>query len=141
MKKKISSSFAFFALMILSSLGFAQKNLTLILKGNVNESYFNNKEFAYNLSAANQQAVVTFIEKAKVNVDIASIKTTGKDAVGNYQVIMLMKQTHDKNYYLKLVMNLGVDYILANDSGEKKTPQELLNEKPHSHDEHSTKAE
>ena len=70
----------------------------------------------------------------KENADVTSVQDKGKDATGNYNVLVTMKSAQNKAYYLNWASKLGVSYIV-NVKGEKKTPQELLTAKEGTHSE------
>ena len=116
--------FAALALMLLvSSASIAQSNLTLVMKNKIN---FNQTEFNYSISGLNNQKDATaFCTKMKENADVSSVQDKGKDAEGNYNVMVTMKSVQNKAYYLNWASILGISYVI-NEKGEKHTPQELL---------------
>jgi hypothetical protein len=122
--KKILSALAL--MLFVSSATIAQSNITWVMKEKATAAYFNRTEFNYSISGFNSQKDASvFYAKMKENADVTSVQDKGKDANGNYNVLVTMKSVQNKAYYLNWASKLGVTYILTA-NGEKKTPQELL---------------
>jgi hypothetical protein len=116
------------SLSMLSLRTIAQNNLTWVMKEKADDAYFNRTRFNYSVSGfTNQQEAGAFYAKMKENPDVVSAEDKGKDATGNYNVLVIMKKAQNKDYYLNWSVNLGVSYIITF-KGEKKTPQEILAE-------------
>ena len=123
--KKINLLFTL--LLSIFSVGMiAQSNLTWVMKEKADDAYFQKTEFNCNISGFNnQQEATAFYAKMKQNADVTSVQDKGKDATGNYNVLLIMKSAQNKSYYLNWFSKLGVMYVL-NAKGEKKTVQSLL---------------
>jgi hypothetical protein len=122
--KKILSALAL--MLFVSSATIAQSNLTWVMKEKADNAYFNRTEFNYTISGfSNAKEAAAFYTKMKENADVTSVQDKGKDATGNYQVLVAMKSAQNKAYYLNWATKLGVAYIVTV-KGEKKTPQEML---------------
>jgi|GEM_PF-1014848 hypothetical protein len=103
-----------------------QSNLTLVMKEKADNAYFQKTEFNCDFSGFNnQQEATTFYTKMKTNIDVVSVQDKGKDATGNYIVLVAMKSAQNENYYLNWLSKIGVMYI-TDFKGEKKTIQEVI---------------
>ncbi len=91
--------------------GFFKSSTTI----NSNFSGFSNKDEA-----------TKFCAKIKANAEVASAEVSNSDANGNCDLRLVMKQPHDKKYYIGMAQKLGVAYIQVN--GQKKTPTQLIEE-------------
>ncbi|MBS1637138.1 MAG: hypothetical protein JST26_14565 [Bacteroidetes bacterium] len=123
--KKILS-IAIFALMLLSGRSFAQTNLSWTIKDDIANGGLKTKtEINSAFSGfSNQNEAIAFYQKLRSNPDVASCEDLGKDANGNYNAKIKMKEMHNKQYYVALALKYGITSITAN--GVTKAPREWL---------------
>jgi hypothetical protein len=126
--KKLFVSFLFCSLFIVTKT-FAQSNLTWTLKYKAEKGFFKtNTAFNSSFSGFNNKAEsASFIEKIKSNPDVASVNVSNMAPNGNCDVMLNMKQPHDRMYYISLAQKLGIIYLQAN-NGPKKTVSQVLTE-------------
>lgn len=125
---KKSLSITLFCLIISASSMFAQSNITWTLKDNfakgaIKTTTVLNSNFS---GLTSKENAVAFVQKLKANPEVASceiINNTGS----NCDVKLVMKQAHDKMYYVNMAQKLGVAYIEVN--GQKKTPAQFIIDK------------
>ena len=65
-----------------------------------------------------------FFAKLKSNPEVESAEVTNSSANGDADLKLVMKDFHDKTYYVGLAQKLGVSYIVVND--QKKTPAQII---------------
>lgn len=113
-------------LLILSFKSYAQSNITWTLKDKGEKEFFKtHTAFHSNFSGFNNKEESSkFIDKIKSDPEIASAIVSNVDAKGNCDIVLNMKQPHDKVYYVGLAQKLGITYIQYN--GQKKTPTEIM---------------
>ena len=120
--KKILS-IAIFTLMLLSAKSYAQTNLSWTIKDN--GALKTRTEINSSFSGfSNQNEALAFFQKLRSNPDVASCEDLGKDASGNYNAKIKMKDVHNKQYYASFAMKYGITSITAN--GMTKTPREWM---------------
>ena len=135
--KKILTATAF-TLLMFSAKVFAQNNITWVLNDKVENGYFKNKtEITSSFSGfGSASEASTFFEKLKLNPNISSVTTKGKDAKGNYLATFVVKEAHTGKYYVEMMNKMGVTDVEMN--GEKKSATSLMagahDEERHSHD-------
>lgn len=107
---------------MLSVKAYAQSNTTWTIKDKVEKGYFKtNTVFNSHISGfSNKAQADALIQKIKAMPDVASVTTSNADANGNADVKIVMKETHNKPYYLGMAQTSGIGYIEVN--GVKKTP-------------------
>ena len=103
---------------------FAQSNVTWtikdkLVKGEIKTLTVLNSNFSGFIS---KQEAIVFCQKLKKNPEFASCDIISNNTT-NCDIKLIMKQTHDKMYYVGLAQKLGVAYFEVN--GTKKTPQEI----------------
>lgn len=125
---KITLPITCIAILMLCSQVYSQSNLTWTLKDKGEKGFFKtHTEFNSNFSGfSNKNESSTFIEKVKSNPEIASVNVSNIDANGNCDVVLNMKQPHDKMYYIGLAQKFGITYIQYNN--QKKTLPEITQE-------------
>ena len=114
--------------LILSGKAYSQSNLTWTVKDKIEKGYFKTHT-SFNTSFSgftNKTEATKFFNKIKSNPDVASAEVSGADANGNCDLTLVMKQAHDKTYYVGMAQKLGVAYIEAN--GKKQTPEQIIAE-------------
>lgn len=117
------------AVLVLSNKGFSQSNLTWTVKDKI-EKGFIKSHTTFNSSFSgftNKEEANKFLSKIRSNAEVASVSVINSDANGNCDLTLVMKQTHDKMYYVGLAQKLGISYIVVN--GVKKTPAQIVEEK------------
>lgn len=110
----------------MATKAYSQSNLTWTLNEKGEKGFFKtHTAFHSNFSGfSNKEESAKFIDKIKSNPEIASADVSNMDAKGNCDVVLNMKQPHDKVYYVALAQKLGITYIQYN--GQKKTPSEIM---------------
>jgi hypothetical protein len=123
--KKIAS-ITCLLLCILASNAYSQSNLTWTLKDKGEKGFFKtHTDFNSNFSGfANKTESEKFLAKLKSNSEIASVVVSKVEENGNCDLVINMKQPHDRLYYVGLAQKLGIDYIQYNN--QKKTPAEII---------------
>jgi hypothetical protein len=118
-----------FAILMATFSAHAQSNLTWTVKDNVQKGFFKtattlNSHFS---GFSSKDEATKFCDKLKTNPEVASAVVSNSDANGNCDLKLVMKQAHDKQFYLILAQKLGVSYIDVN--GQKKTPEQIIADK------------
>jgi hypothetical protein len=116
------------AILMLTSSAYAQSNLTWTLKDKVQKGFFKssttlNSHFS---GFTSKDEATKFCAKIKANPEVASAEVSNSDANGNCDLRLVMKQPHNKQYYVGMAQKLGVSYISVNN--QKKTPTQILEE-------------
>jgi hypothetical protein len=124
MKKTLFISIVFFALV--SSKVKAQSNLTWTFLGQIDKGEIKkSKVVQINLNGfTDQTEATTALNVLKTNAEIISCTTSKVDAKGNCDLVLTLKNPHDKSFYLGLAQKMGVDYIMANN--KKKSVADLV---------------
>ena len=124
MKKTLS--FTCLAILMLCSRAYSQSNLTWTFKDKGEKGFFKtNTAFNSNFSGFTTiDESSKFIAKIKSNPEVASVTVLSTDTKGNCDVIVNMKQPHEKMYYVALAQKLEVAYIQYDN--KKKTPAEII---------------
>ena len=112
---------------MLSIKGYSQSNITWTLKDNLAKGAIKtitvlNSNFS---GLSSKENAIAFLQKFKLNPDVAScdiITNSGNSC----DVKIVMKNTHNKMYYVALAQKMGIAYIQVN--GQKKTPAQFINE-------------
>ena len=118
---------ALFCLIFSASKVIAQSNITWTIKDNLGKGVVKTMTvFNSNYSGfSNKQEAIAFCQKLKTNPEVASCDIVTNSGT-NCDVKMVMKQTHDKVYYIALAQKLNIAFINAN--GQAKTPTEMMQE-------------
>ena len=127
--KKIISIICVAVVLVLSNKAYSQSNLTWTIKDKIEKGYIKSHT-SFNTSFSgftNKTEADKFLSKIKSSPEVASIDIKNSDANGNCDLTLVMKQTHDKMYYVGFVQKLGVSYVVVN--GVKRTPQQIIDEK------------
>ena len=114
---------------MLSAKVYAQSNLTWKVKDNIQKGFFKSHT-TFNTSFTgftSKEEANKFFSKMKSNPEVLSAETSNVDANGNCDLKLVMKQTHDKMYYVGLAQKLGIAYFEIN--GVKKTPSQIIADK------------
>lgn len=126
MKKFLSISCL--VILLFASSTYAQSNITWTLKDKVQKGFFKssttlNSHFS---GFTSKDEAAKFCAKFKANAEVASAEVSNSDANGNCDLRLVMKQPHNKQYYVNMAQKLGVAYISVNN--QKKTPTQILEE-------------
>ncbi len=126
MKKILSISCL--VLSMLFSKAYSQSNLTLTIKDNVQKGFFQSATtFHTHFSGfASKPESDAFFKKVKSHIEVLSLTPANVDATGNCDAVLVMKETHNKQYYISFAQKLGVQFIEVN--GDKKTPAQFNEE-------------
>ncbi len=114
---------------MLSAKAYAQSNLTWKVKDNIQKGFFKSHT-TFNTSFTgftSKDQANKFFTKMRSNPEVVSADVSNVDANGNCDLKLVMKETHDKMYYVGLAQKLGVAYFEVN--GKKQTPDEIVAEK------------
>lgn len=117
------------AILMFSVKAFAQSNLTWKVKDDIQKGYFKSHT-TFNTSFSgftNKDEANKFFAKMKSNPEVLAAEISNTDANGNCDLKLVMKQAHEKMYYVGLAQKLGVAYFEVN--GTKKTPTQIMTEK------------
>ena len=109
MKKILFISIVFCALV--SSKVKAQSNLTWTFLGQIDKGEIKkSKVVQINLNGfTSQTEATTALNVLKTNAEIISCTTSKVDAKGNCDLVLTLKNPHDKSFYLGLAQKMGVD--------------------------------
>lgn len=118
-----------FAILMFSMKTYSQSNLTWKVKDDIQKGYFKTHT-TFNTSFigfTNKDEANKFFAKLKSNPEVLAAEVSNSDANGNCDLKLVMKQAHDKMYYIGLAQKLGVSYFEVN--GKKQTPEQIIAEK------------
>lgn len=114
---------------MLSTKAYSQSNLTWKVKDDIQKGFFKTHT-TFNTSFSgftSKEEATKLISKIKSNPEVASLEVSNTDANGNCDVKLVMKNVHDKMYYVGYAQKLGIAYFEVN--GKKKTPTQIAQEK------------
>lgn len=117
------------AILMLTTKAYAQSNLTWKVKDNIQKGFFKTHT-TFNTSFSgftSKEEANKLISKIKANPEVSSVEVSNSDANGNADVKLVMKNVHDKMYYVGFAQKLGIAYFEVN--GNKKTPAQIAQEK------------
>ena len=117
------------AILMLSAKAYSQSNLTWKVKDNIQKGFFKSHT-TFNTSFTgftSKDEATKFFTKMRSNPEVVSAEVSNADANGNCDLKLVMKEAHDKMYYVGLAQKLGVAYFEVN--GKKQTPDQIVAEK------------
>jgi hypothetical protein len=117
------------AILMLSANAYSQSNLTWKVKDNIQKGFFKSHT-TFNTSFTgftSKDEATKFFTKMRSNPEVVSAEVSNADANGNCDLKLVMKEAHDKMYYVGLAQKLGVAYFEVN--GKKQTPDQIVAEK------------
>ena len=117
------------AILMLTTKTYAQSNLTWKVKDNIQKGFFKTHT-TFNTSFygfTSKEEANKLISKIKANPEAESVEISNSDVNGNADVKLVMKNVHDKMYYVGFAQKLGIAYLEVN--GNKKTPAQIVQEK------------
>lgn len=126
--KKIFS-IACLAILALTTNAYSQSNLTWKVKDNIQKGFFKTHT-SFNTSFtgfSSKDEANKFFAKMKSNPEVLAAEVSNVDANGNCDLKLVMKEAHEKMYYVGLAQKLGVAFFEVN--GNKKTPAQIIQEK------------
>lgn len=117
-------SIAFFCTIFFVSKTYAQSNLTWTFKGQTPKGFLKTGTVFNSIFTGfkSNEETTSFIQTLKSNKEIASCDVLSSTK-NSCDLKIVMKQTHNKPYYINLASRIGVQFISAN--GNKKSIEEL----------------
>ncbi|MES2515241.1 MAG: hypothetical protein V4580_13905 [Bacteroidota bacterium] len=114
------------AILMIATKAYSQSNLTWTVKDKVQKGFFKtSKVINSNFSGfSSKEEATTFFNKLKTDRSVLSAVVTNTDVKGNSDVVITMRETHDKSFYIGMAQKYQVNYILVN--GQKKTPAQII---------------
>jgi hypothetical protein len=104
---------------------FAQSNITWTIKDKLGKGAVKTTTvFNSNFSGfSSKDEVVAFNQKLKSNPEVASCEIVSNNGT-NSDMKLIMKQAHDKSYYVGLAQKLDLAFIEVNN--QKQTPKQMI---------------
>lgn len=117
------------AVLMFSAKVYSQSTITWKVKDNIQKGYFKSHT-TFNSSVngfTSKDEANKFFTKLKSNPEVLAAEVSNADANGNCDLKLVMKQAHDKMYYVGFAQKLGVAFFEVN--GKKQTPEQIIAEK------------